>query len=158
MKVSFRKRDGEVMNVTIFSYERGGGSCLGKPLYSLLSISRIWSIFWSMRTMRRKSSHNWQGLVIIAVVATCLAFLGMRPPNLSPPQVPKPTHRAVVEFSAKSVNQSVCKDLVSGEFVCNALTLVFPQVSTLSVHYSHPPSPAVAVSCIFSRAPPRLIV
>lgn len=65
--------------------------------------------------MIKNSLAHKQALILFAcLTAVCILFLGMRVPDFSRPQRPKPTHRAFIEKQVKQSQQAVKKTL---EFV-----------------------------------------
>mgnify|MGYP001359677938 CR=1 FL=1 len=107
-----------------------------------------------MKAVRKLITNQRQFLAVFSVIALSLAVLGMRTPNLSRPHSPKPTHRAVIEYTAKSVQQSAFKDVIAGEIVCNKIRLISPPARKLQPSRRHDSIHVVAITYISSRAPP----
>lgn len=110
-----------------------------------------------MNGFRQFVSTRRSVLILIAVIGLSLSTLGMRVPNLSRPHSPKPTHRAVIEYPTKSVQQCHCKDVYSGVIFCSQIRLPALHAGKLRTYLRHETIPVVTIAYVSSRAPPLIL-
>lgn len=94
-------------------------------------------------------------MLITAVTALCILFLGMRVPDFSRPYRPKPTHRAFIEKHVKTFQHSVKKCFEAAVLAKPAaLDAAAPYGTQCLFSYSFTGFPPLFPN--LSRAPPLL--
>lgn len=91
------------------------------------------------------------------IIPLFLVFMGMRVPDLSRPQKPKPMRRAVLDKTqAQTVLQSVAKIEVDSDIITGLNTLVLPSTEEAyaEVHSIRASIPLLLLSPFPPRAPP----
>ncbi|WP_224984346.1 hypothetical protein [Geomonas agri] len=106
--------------------------------------------------IKKTLSHKSLSLLVTLVGSICVLAFGMRGPDLSSPNQPKPKPRAYIEEQFKKSHQAVAKKALD-HFPAELARVCEPVVHTI-FHTTYPPVfRGVAASPLFSnrsRAPP----